>query len=215
MGTLRLDILSASTLEAVDGSSDPYCTVILNHQKVFKSKAEKKTLDPVFNETCLIPIQSRSRAKLSLEIRDKNTFSSDIVLGSLINIDLKRLVLNQPYSKEYRLQNARSGKIKLRMTFFEEDVSDLRSPLPTSTSKKGLRSLSTSLRKSVNMSDAALDAVPLSAASSIRDDHHRSVSSMAGAQSILESDFGSEDDLAGTTKFSQLLMATSRVYWRG
>jgi Ca2+-dependent lipid-binding protein len=71
VGILQLDIIGAENLEAVDGSSDPYCIVTLNNNKVFKTKQAKKTLNPVFNESCQISVQSRSRAKLGFEIRGK------------------------------------------------------------------------------------------------------------------------------------------------
>jgi Ca2+-dependent lipid-binding protein len=69
VGVLQLDIIGAENLEAVDGSSDPYCVISLNGTTVFKTKQVKKTLNPVFNVSCQIPIQSRSRAKLGFEIR--------------------------------------------------------------------------------------------------------------------------------------------------
>lgn len=76
-GYLKVDVVSAANLEAVDlgGTSDPYCVLSLNGKKVEKTKILKKTLNPTFNESFTIPISSRSRSKLSIDVLDKNVMS--------------------------------------------------------------------------------------------------------------------------------------------
>lgn len=207
VGNLQLDIISATNLEAVDGSSDPYCVITLNQHKVHKTKAAKKTLNPTYNETCLIPIQSRSRAKIGVEIRDKNKFSSDVVLGSLSNISLKSLHVNEPFAKDFRLENARSGKIRLQMTFLTDDNSSLVQK-PVSKRTSGLRGLSVALRKSTNLSET-IDS-PRGSVSNLSTDRPRSVSEGTGLvdnhkrndteKSIISLDVDSDisqDDLCG------------------
>lgn len=52
MGKLRVDVLDASDLPSADrnGFSDPYCKFELNGKDVFKTKVQKKTLHPAWNE---------------------------------------------------------------------------------------------------------------------------------------------------------------------
>ncbi|KAJ3086858.1 hypothetical protein HK102_012336 [Quaeritorhiza haematococci] len=119
MGYLSLDILEAENLEAVDsnGTSDPYCVVMINQDKVHKTKIHKKTLNPVFNETCeKIAIVSRQRSKLVVEVKDFNKIQKHVTLGT-VSIQLSRLVPSQVITDVYRLEGARSGTIKLRLYF--------------------------------------------------------------------------------------------------
>ena len=48
MGKLRVDVLDASDFPSADrnGYSDPYCKFELNGKDVFKTKVQKKTLQP-------------------------------------------------------------------------------------------------------------------------------------------------------------------------
>ncbi|RAL62396.1 hypothetical protein DID88_004962 [Monilinia fructigena] len=52
MGKLRVDVLDAADLPSADrnGYSDPYCKFEFNGNSVFKTKVQKKTLHPAWNE---------------------------------------------------------------------------------------------------------------------------------------------------------------------
>lgn len=64
MGKLRVDVLDASDLPAADrnGYSDPYCKFELNGREIFKTKTQKKTLHPAWNEFFEVDVASRVAA---------------------------------------------------------------------------------------------------------------------------------------------------------
>lgn len=72
MGTIRVDILDASNLPAVDrnGKSDPFCVFELDDKVVHKTKVQKKTLNPSWNEVLEAKIVSRTAANFVVEIFD-------------------------------------------------------------------------------------------------------------------------------------------------
>ncbi|KAI8825681.1 uncharacterized protein EV422DRAFT_513846 [Fimicolochytrium jonesii] len=118
MGMLHIDVLEAKDVEGVDtsGASDPYCQVYVNENKVHKTKVVKKSLHPVWNETVSVPITSRLRSTLEVRVKDWNNFAKDITLGS-VRVQLAKLPPNEVITKEYPLEGARSGHLKLRMFF--------------------------------------------------------------------------------------------------
>ncbi|KAI9105980.1 C2 domain-containing protein, partial [Phlyctochytrium arcticum] len=126
MGILHCDILDARNLEAVDssGTSDPYCQLYLNGAKVHKTKTLKKTLNPEWNETVSIPVESRLRSNLEVRVKDWNSFSKHVTLGT-VHVPLARLAPNEVMTKEYQLEGAPRGTIKLR-TFFDPQAIESR-----------------------------------------------------------------------------------------
>jgi Ca2+-dependent lipid-binding protein len=72
MGTLRVEILDAANLLAMDrnGKSDPFCIFELEGKEVFKSKVQKKTLHPSWNEHFETKIVSRTAANFVVEVHD-------------------------------------------------------------------------------------------------------------------------------------------------
>lgn len=89
-GDLCVEVLSAENLYNSDviGKSDPYCVVTVVsegkvHGKPSKSGVKENTLNPTWNETFEFKnVENGSRAVV--EIRDKDTFGSDDVLGTTI-----------------------------------------------------------------------------------------------------------------------------------
>lgn len=71
-GTLSLEILNASDLLSMDsnGKSDPFVKVYLNGESFFKTKTKKKTLDPEWNESTTIDIDSRVQSILRFKVSD-------------------------------------------------------------------------------------------------------------------------------------------------
>jgi Ca2+-dependent lipid-binding protein len=65
MGQLRVVVLDAPDLPSADrnGYSDPYCKFELDRQVVFKTKVQKTTLNPVWNEYFEIALRSRTAAR--------------------------------------------------------------------------------------------------------------------------------------------------------
>ncbi|TPX31127.1 hypothetical protein SmJEL517_g05474 [Synchytrium microbalum] len=117
MGMLYVDILSATDLHSHDsnGFSDPYALVVLNDQKVHKTKIHKKTLNPVFDESVQVAIPSRLRSTFQVRIYDYNV-TGDALLG-VVDVDLSKLTPGQVLEKAFTLSQAVSGSVKLRLYF--------------------------------------------------------------------------------------------------
>ncbi|KAI1431692.1 C2 domain-containing protein [Xylaria sp. CBS 124048] len=131
MGNLRVDLLSAANLPAADsnGKSDPYCKFELNGQEVFKSKTQKKTLNPVWNETFEVAVPSRTAAKFICNVYDYDFADKPDFLGCT-RIPLEHLDPFQAQEVDLLL-DGKSGSIKLRLVFRPDYVT--RSRLGTST----------------------------------------------------------------------------------
>lgn len=117
MGKLRVDVLDASNLPSADrnGYSDPYCKFELNGQTVFKTKVQKKTLHPAWNEFFEVDIPSRAAADFKCVVYDWDFGDKADLLGSTqINLDL----LDPFQAKEYNLDlDGKSGTVRLRLLF--------------------------------------------------------------------------------------------------
>ena len=126
MGTLRVDVLDAADLPAADrnGYSDPYCKFELNGKDIYKTKTQKKTLHPAWNEYFETPVPSRTAARFKVRVMDwdfgdKADFlgDADINLEQLEPMQAKEitLALNGDPKKEGGVGTA--GAIRLRLLF--------------------------------------------------------------------------------------------------
>ncbi|CAJ2500896.1 Uu.00g037490.m01.CDS01 [Anthostomella pinea] len=131
MGNLRVDVLDAADLPSADsnGKSDPYCKFELNGQDVFKTKTQKKTLNPVWNEFFEVAVPSRTAAKFHLKVYDYDFADKPDFLGGA-DINLEQL---DPFkAQEVKLLlDGKSGSIRLRLLFRPDYVT--RSRLGTGT----------------------------------------------------------------------------------
>jgi Ca2+-dependent lipid-binding protein len=116
-GTLRVDVLDAADLPAADrnGYSDPYCKFMLNDKEVYKTKTQKKTLHPAWNEYFEVPVRSRTAADFVVNVFDWDFGDKADFLGkSSINLD----ILEPFQQQEVTLAlDGKSGAIRLRMLF--------------------------------------------------------------------------------------------------
>ena len=117
MGTLRVDVLDAADLPSADrnGYSDPYCKFRLNGKDVFKTKVQKKTLHPAWNEFFEVPITSRTAADFKCEVYDWDFGDKADHLGTTA-INLAILEPFQPAEMVYAL-DGKSGSLKLKLLF--------------------------------------------------------------------------------------------------
>ncbi|KKK26384.1 hypothetical protein ARAM_006295 [Aspergillus rambellii] len=117
MGTLRVDVLDAAELPSADrnGFSDPYCKFRLGEKEVFKTKVQKKTLHPAWNEFFDTPIKSRIGANFRVDVYDWDFGDKADYLGG-VPIDLEAL---DPFqSKEVTLTlDGKSGAIRMKLLF--------------------------------------------------------------------------------------------------
>eukprot|EP00210_Caulerpa_lentillifera_P008307 g7927.t1 len=81
---LSLKISHATQLPSMDlnGFSDPFCFIIVGDRR-FKTSVKKKTLNPVWNETFIIPEKDlrKTQGEVLLEVFDKDEWTSNDFIG--------------------------------------------------------------------------------------------------------------------------------------
>lgn len=116
-GNLRVDVLDADDLPAADrnGFSDPYCKFDLNGKEIYKTKIQKKTLHPAWNEYFECPVASRTAAKFNVKVMDWDFGDKADLLGTAeINLEL----LDPFKPKEMILGlDGKSGVLRLKLLF--------------------------------------------------------------------------------------------------
>lgn len=116
-GTLRVDVLDAADLPSADrnGYSDPYCKFKLAGKEVYKTKVQKKTLHPAWNEFFETPVKSRIGADFRVDVYDWDFGDKADYLGGA-PIDLEQL---EPFQlKEFSFPlDGKSGAIRLKLLF--------------------------------------------------------------------------------------------------
>lgn len=117
MGTLRLDILDAADLPAADrnGYSDPYCRFNLNGKEIYKTKTQKKTLHPAWNEYFECPVKSKIAAIFKVSVMDWDMGDKDDLLGEAM-INLETLEPFRPQEVVLNL-DGKSGVLRLKILF--------------------------------------------------------------------------------------------------
>lgn len=117
MGTLRVDVLDAADLPSADrnGFSDPYCKFKLDGKEVFKTKVQKKTLHPAWNEFFECSIKSRIGSEMKLNVYDWDFGDKADYLGGAL-VDLEAL---EPFrGEEVSIPlDGKSGAVRLKLLF--------------------------------------------------------------------------------------------------
>lgn len=131
VGRLKLDILGGENLPSADsnGKSDPMVVVKLDGVEIHKTDKKRRTLDPIWNDAIEVPMLSRSRQVLLLEVYDWDLTHDDTLLGRA-NVDLSTLAPNN--STPFKLALDTQGLLNLRATFRPEYIR------PALSSKGGL-----------------------------------------------------------------------------
>ncbi|KAK1071579.1 Tricalbin-2 [Friedmanniomyces endolithicus] len=116
-GNVRVEVVNATELPSADrnGYSDPYCKFVLNGKEVYKTKTQKKTLNPEWNEVFDIPVRSRTGAHFEVDVYDWDFGEKADFLGKA-QIPLDAL---QPFeNKQVQLPlDGKSGTVFLKMVF--------------------------------------------------------------------------------------------------
>lgn len=126
MGNLRVDVLDAAELPSADsnGKSDPFCKFELNGQEVFKTKVQKKTLHPAWNEFFEVPVPSRTGANFYVKVMDWDFADKPDFLGGA---DIKLEQLEPFKAQEVKLiLDGKSGVLRLRLLFRPDYVTRTR-----------------------------------------------------------------------------------------
>ncbi|KAI9166928.1 hypothetical protein HJFPF1_03043 [Paramyrothecium foliicola] len=126
MGTLRVDVLDANDLPSADrnGKSDPYCQFKLNGEEIYKTKVQKKTLQPVWNEFFEVTVPSRTAATFMVDVFDYDFADKPDHLGSA-HINLESLDPFRASESKYIL-DGKSGTLRLRLLFRPDYVTRTR-----------------------------------------------------------------------------------------
>lgn len=117
MGNLRVDVMDAAELPSADrnGYSDPFCTFTVDDKEVYKTKVQKKTLHPAWNEFFETPIKSRIGGNFRVNVYDWDFGDNADILGSS-PIDLEQLEPGE--SKEVTSTlDGKSGAVRLKLLF--------------------------------------------------------------------------------------------------
>ncbi|KAH7050930.1 C2 domain-containing protein [Linnemannia elongata] len=129
MGNLTVTLVRAKNLIAADrgGASDPYVVFKVNGKEVHKSEVVKKTVNPEYNETVVLPISSRAEDQFTFEVFDWNQLSTAKSLG-VGSLDLRSIQLVLPNEFLVPLQNKHNqGEVQLRLKFIPEFLSSNKS----------------------------------------------------------------------------------------
>ncbi|KAI5306644.1 hypothetical protein KEM56_007815 [Ascosphaera pollenicola] len=116
-GQLRVSILDAANLPSADrnGYSDPYCKFVLNDKDVYKTKVQKKTLHPSWNEFFETPVKNRIRSHFKVDVHDWDFGEKADYLGGA-PIDLSALEPFQPTEVSLPL-DGKSGVVRMNLLF--------------------------------------------------------------------------------------------------
>ena len=116
-GNLRVDVLDGADLPSADrnGYSDPYCRFKLNGKDIFKTKTQKKTLHPAWNEYFETSISSRTASELKCDVYDWDFGDKADLLGGT-RIDLAALEPFKPQEVTLPL-DGKSGAVRLKLLF--------------------------------------------------------------------------------------------------
>ncbi|GAB1213885.1 hypothetical protein ATERTT37_003038 [Aspergillus terreus] len=117
MGTLRVNVLDAADLPSADrnGFSDPYCKFRLDGKELHKTKVQKKTLHPAWNEFFETQIKTRIGADFRVDVYDWDFGDrADYLGGAQIPIDTLEPFKNTEVTLPL---DGKSGAIRLNMLF--------------------------------------------------------------------------------------------------
>ncbi|KAL1921019.1 uncharacterized protein VTP21DRAFT_11654 [Calcarisporiella thermophila] len=119
-GDLTITVVEAKDLIGADknGLSDPYVKLYLGSRQIHKTKHQKKTLEPRWNETVRVPNLDGSPAKLRLQVKDHNTFSRSDAIGTADIRVWEHVQMSHPTADVWvPLRNGGNGKVHLKLEF--------------------------------------------------------------------------------------------------
>src|SRR3990167_5712111 len=107
VSTISLDLQIISN-QIATGNSDPYCILKIG-QTSFKSRVEKKTLNPTWKETFKFEVANPDTEQLLIEVYDHDDVSANDFLGST-QVPLNNLVQGQEKLLWVRLEGGELGE---------------------------------------------------------------------------------------------------------
>lgn len=115
-GILDTTFISADDVPSHDrnGKSDPMIIVRIDGEKIFQSAVVKKTLNPVWNEKVKLPVPSRSRNKIAVQVYDWDRAGSNDLLAET-EWDVRDMTPKKEES--FTLKLSPQGTVKFKSTF--------------------------------------------------------------------------------------------------
>lgn len=156
-GIMKLKVISADGLPSHDrnNKSDPYVAINVDGSEVQKTEVIKKTLSPVWNEELEIPVPSRSRSKVVVEVYDWDRTGSNDLLCSTV-LDTKILVPEK--TKDMDLKLEKQGTIKLAATFIPEYLFPTLDPVKGGLASRPLKAIGGVANLGVGVAGAGIGA---------------------------------------------------------
>ncbi|EDS45772.1 conserved hypothetical protein [Culex quinquefasciatus] len=126
---LRIHLVSGHNLVAMDksGTSDPYVKFKVGGRLLYKSKTVHKELNPVWDETFIVPIEDPFQP-INIKVFDYDWGLQDDFMGSA-KLQLQSLELNRVEEMTIRLEDAQRankdlGEIRLNVTLWPKTQED-------------------------------------------------------------------------------------------
>ncbi|OUM62853.1 hypothetical protein PIROE2DRAFT_20742 [Piromyces sp. E2] len=113
--SLKIKVISAEGLKAVDnsGTSDPYVKVQHQKKTFYKTKVIKKTLSPTWNEECSVPFEMEvSDPIIGFVIKDSNKLGKSVDIG-LVEINVNDILFKAGQTSVTNTFNVQNGPGKL------------------------------------------------------------------------------------------------------
>jgi hypothetical protein len=141
-----------------------YCTIILNHQKIFKTRTKPKNAKPIFNAGTEKVIRDWRNAEIIISVRDSRSHENDPLLGIVY------LRLSHLFNKHSRVLDKFPlvggigyGRARISLVFrsvqlqvpkqllgWEHGTLEVTGPITSENTSSELRSLRLKLRTTVN-----------------------------------------------------------------
>jgi hypothetical protein len=121
-GVLKVTVLEARNLPDVNGNgfSDPYASLVCERTK-HKTKTQKKTINPQWNESFEFPVTDANTAELTVSIKDHEQLGRNVLLGA---VKFPVSFFGPQRVEEYVLEKATGektrGTFKLQTEFVEK-----------------------------------------------------------------------------------------------
>ncbi|XP_021363812.1 extended synaptotagmin-1-like isoform X2 [Mizuhopecten yessoensis] len=112
-----LTILQAENLMAMDrnGSSDPYCEVLLGNKKIFRTTVKKKILFPKWNESTTFEVEDDTQ-NVEINVYDKDVFTRDFLGKVMLTMDKLKEISYKAKPEWLTLGRAKNGRLQIKCT---------------------------------------------------------------------------------------------------
>ncbi|XP_069116307.1 extended synaptotagmin-1-like [Argopecten irradians] len=112
-----MTILQAENLMAMDrnGSSDPFCEVLLGNKKIFRTTVKKNILFPKWNESTTFEVDDDTQ-NVEINVYDKDVFTRDFLGKVMLTMDKLKEISYKRKPEWLTLGRAKHGRIQIKCT---------------------------------------------------------------------------------------------------